>query len=484
MVLKYSPAYFLFLAVVAMTASGCARNGDTDSGGSSTAGTAPTNSSQAPVDYGIPSARERFEIHRALIADKLQNSLLPAMREHDIDMWIVLDRENNYDPVHEEIGGGYSGVRAAFIFYDDGGDTLEKIYYGSHAQPLNSVINQVYDERIYYGYSADGLTTHVRKAVYDRDPQRIGVNTSPTLPEADGLTVGLKNFLVDAIGPEYADRIVSAELVVRDFRINRTELEAEQYTKLLNWSARWMEEALSTANVVTNETTAEDIAWFLEDRAHELGLVGHGTVRVVREGELLPIHDPDITIQPGDIVAIDGGMEYLGYGIDIKRTAYVLHPGETVMSENLLAAWRVVHDVREIYTSKMVPGAIGHEIKASIDAEVQEMGYHVAGPDSGGDAMTTNRPEAGIYGHSIGNDVHDIGTRIADDIPFAYGDRVRYPLVASEWVSIEFHVSVPIPEWGGKTWYARLEEAAQITENGVKWLLAPQEDLFFIEAAR
>ena len=337
--------------------------------------------------------------------------------------------------------------------------------------------------RIYYGYSEDGLTTHLRKAVYDRDPQRIGVNTSPTLPEADGLTVGLKNFLVDTIGPEYADRIVSAELVVRDFRINRTELETEEYSKLLDWSARWMEEALSTANVVTNETTAEDIAWWLEDRAFELGLVGHGTVRVVREGVLLPVHDPDITIQPGDIVAIDGGMEYLGYGIDIKRSAYVLHPGETVMSESLLAAWRAVHDVADVYISKMVPGAIGHEIKASIDAEVQEMGYHAAGPDSGGDAMTSNRPEAGIYGHSVGNDVHDIGTRIANDIPFAYGDRVRYPLAASEWVSIEFHVSTPIPEWEGKTWYARLEETAQITEDGVKWLLAPQEELFLIESA-
>ena len=224
MILKCSPAYFLFLAIIVMAANGCARNGDSEIDGSSAADNASTNSFPESVDYGIPSARERFEIHRALIADKLQNSLLPAMRKHNIDMWIVLDRENNYDPVHEEIGGGYSGVRAAFIFYDNGGDTLEKIYYGSHAQPLNSVINQVYDERIYYGYSEDGLTTHLRKAVYDRDPQRIGVNTSPTLPEADGLTVGLKNFLVDTIGPEYADRIVSAELVVRDFlyQSNRT----------------------------------------------------------------------------------------------------------------------------------------------------------------------------------------------------------------------------------------------------------------------
>ncbi len=48
--------------------------------------------------------------------------------------------------------------------------------------------------------------------------------------------------------------------------------------------------------------------------------------------------------------------------------------------------------------------------------------------------------------------------------------RVRFPLVANEWVSIELHVSTPISEWDGKTWYARFEETAQITDDGVKWL--------------
>ena len=127
------------------------------------------------------------------------------------------DRENNPEPLHVELGGGFSGVRAAFIFFDNGSETPEKIYFGSHEQPANSVISQVYDETIYYGYSREGLTPHLRKAVHDRNPQEIGVNTSHTLPEADGLTVGLKNFLVETIGPEYASRIVSAELVVARF---------------------------------------------------------------------------------------------------------------------------------------------------------------------------------------------------------------------------------------------------------------------------
>ncbi len=435
----------------------------------------------AASDYDIPTSLERNEIKKAIVAEKLGTALLPAMRNHGIDMWIVLDRENNPDPLHDELGGGFSGVRAAFIYFDNGSDTVEKIYYGSHEQSATSVIGEVYDEKKYYGYSREGLKPHLRKAIQDRDPKKIGVNTSPTLPEADGLTAGLKNFLTETIGSKYASRLVSAELLVRDFRLNRTTLETQLYTQLLTWSERWMAEALSTANVVTSKTTAADIAWWLEDHALALGLTGGGTVRVVREGELLPIHDPTIAIEPGDIVGIDGGLNYLGYTVDIKRNAYILRPGESALPDEMQAAWKDTHEIAKLYVSKMAPGAIGHEIWASINDEAQQRGYKVVGPDAGGDANVTNEPEVGVYGHSVGNVAHDIGARIAADIPFAYGDRVRFPLATNEWVSIEFHVSTPLDMWNGKTWYARFEETGQLAPAGFKYLIPIQEKLYLIE---
>jgi hypothetical protein len=60
---------------------------------------------------------------------------------------------------------------------------------------------------------------------------------------------------------------------------------------------------------------------------------------------------------------------------------------------------------------------------------------------------------------------------------------VRFPLRQGEWVSVEFHVSTPIPEWGGKTWYARHEETGQIGPNGVEWLIPRQEKLLLIGSA-
>jgi Xaa-Pro aminopeptidase len=430
----------------------------------------------------VPDARERFELQKALIEDKLDRALLPAMRAHGIDLWLVLDREYNPDPLQVELGGLGTGVRAAYLFYDNGSDTPEKLYFGSHEQPQNSVIASVYDETHYYGYSREGLTPHLLAALRARDPERIGINRSATIPMADGLSVGLYDYLVEAIGPEFASRLVSAELLARDFRLHRTAKETALYEQLLAWTHTWMREALSADTITPGATTAADLAWWLKDSARERGLEGYGTVRVVREGDLLPIHDPDIALAPGDILSIDGGLKFLGYSVDIKRTAYLLRPGETALPEGLQAAWDAAQHMAGVYTAQLVPGAVGHEVWAAINREAEARGYATVGPDAGGDASSNTRPEAGFYGHSVGNAAHDIGARVAADIPFAYGDRVRYPLVPREWVSVEFHVSTPVPAWGGKTWYTRYEETAQMTPEGPRWMLVPQTQPFLIPA--
>jgi Xaa-Pro aminopeptidase len=470
------PRLVLCWIVIAVTAAACGL-GANDSRSASTASPMPDF---CGTEIVVPGSRERFAVKNAIVQEKLDTALLPAMRNHGVDMWIVLDRENNVEPLHEELGGGFAGVRGAFIFYDSGGARPEKLYYSSHEQPATSVITRVYDEKKYYGYSKEGLTPLLRDAVRARNPKRIGVNTSSTLPEADGLTVGLRDFLLETIGPELASRLVSAELLVRDYRTNRTPLETRLYTQLLQWSARWMCEALSIDNITPGKTTAEDIAWWLEDRALALGLTGSGTPRVVRRGELLPLNAA-IAIEGGDIISIDGGLDYLGFETDIKRAVYVAVEGESAPPAGLAKAWQDTLKIAALYQSHMKPKAIGHQVWEALRAETEKRGYATAYPDAGGRAAVDTVAEVGIYGHSVGNVAHDIGARIAQDLPFAYGDRVRFPLRHGEWVSVEFHVSTPIPEWGGKTWYARFEETGRVGDNGVEWLI-PYQDRLLIAA--
>ena len=447
------------------------------------AGCAPPAPPAAPPDpYGVPSEREQWELRRVIVEKKLDEALPPAMRNHGIDMWIVMDRENNKDPLHDEVGGGYPGVRGVYLFFDRGEEEgIEKLFLGSHEQPDTAIVPHLFDGTTYYGYHPDGVAPLLRDAITERDPQRIGINRSYTLPEADGLTLGLFEYLENAIGPEYSSRIVSAELLVRDFRLHKIPEETEAFTRVLEWSDRWMKEAFDT--VVPGETTAADLYWFMEQRAREIGLEvgesGSNVARVIREGEQLPLAS-DHPLESGDIVGIDSGLRYLGLEIDMKRTIYILHAGETEPPQSIRDAWQETLGVADIYVEEMIPGRTGTEIWSNIVERVQDRGYQVVGPDAGGVAATDTRPEIGIYGHSVGNNSHDIGARVAQDFPLAYGQRVRFPLVEGEWVSVEFHLSTPIPEWGGTTWYSRFEENAQQAAAGVNWLIPRQERLLLV----
>ena len=469
------PINCLYLAVVIICV------GSLQACGAGTGGSA-ADIRPAQDDYGVPDVRTQADLKRLIVQKKLNDVLPDAMRNHGIDMWIVIDRENNEDPLHDEIGGRYSGVRGAFIFFDRGIDGIEKIFVGSHVEPSTAIPPHVYDSLTYYGYSKDGLTPIIREIVHERQPAKIGINQSSTLPEADGLTAGLRDFLIDALGAEYADRFTSAELLVRDFRLNKVPGEKAVFTDLVKWTDRWMKEGFDM--VIPGKTTAADLFWWMEQRAREVrletGASGSNVARIVRDGEQLPLAS-DHPIEPGDIVGIDSGLKYLGYETDFKRTIYVLKPGETEPPESIQQAWQTTLSIADIYTKEMVPGRVGYEVWAAIVDQVREYGYRVVGPDAGGRAATDVVTEIGVYGHSVGNNSHDIGARIAQDLPFAYGERVRFPLVEGEFVSVEFHLSTPIPEWNGKTWYSRFEENARLGALTVEWLIPRQEQLILIQ---
>ena len=435
----------------------------------------------------IPDARERAQVRKDLITKRLDAVVLPAMRAHDIDMWLTFSREHHVDPILSEIGGGWGGVRNAYIFFDHGGDTPEKIFIGSHSL-RDPTISDAYDVLVFYGYTEEGVRPHLRRVIEERDPRRIGINVSPTLPMADGLTWTLRNFLDETLGETYAARMVSAELVIRDFREMHIPEEIPVFSDLCAWTVAWEEEAFSDAVVTVGETTVADIHWWMRQRAMELGLITEFLpgVRITRDGENLPINSPDHVVMPGDILSVDAGVGYLDYRTDIKRTAYVLRPGETEAPESIQNAWEKALEITDILTGNWKPGAIAHEVWEQTMEDVGELGYQSGQPKTGGnEEVDPRQPEVGVYSHSVGNSTHDIGARVAVDWPFAYGDRVRYPLKADAWYSVELHVSTPIPEWDGLVLPIRIEENARVLpEGGVEYFAPRQTELLLIGGAQ
>jgi hypothetical protein len=83
--------------------------------------------------------------------DKFDLVLPEAMRQNKIDMWIVTNREGNFDPLYSDMGEGYVGSTGYYIFTDRGGDRIERASLGISGYLLKE--GGTYD---YFG-SADEL---------------------------------------------------------------------------------------------------------------------------------------------------------------------------------------------------------------------------------------------------------------------------------------------------------------------------------------
>jgi hypothetical protein len=123
-------------------------------------------------------------------SEKFDIILPKVMRENDIDMWITVMREGNYGPLYHDLGGGYVSDFGYYIFTDRGEDRVERFVLG-----------------------IDGYEI------------QIGVNISERIGAADSITHTCFLHLVESLGKPYANRLVSAEKLVSDFRSRRVASE-------------------------------------------------------------------------------------------------------------------------------------------------------------------------------------------------------------------------------------------------------------------
>jgi len=405
--------------------------------------------------------REVWKLRNEIIKEKLDRFLLPAMREHRIDMWIVMSRENNLDPILDDIGGGIGGHRNAYIFMDDGSESVKRIAIGTHTGDI--IQTQIYDDIITYG--REGLKPHLRKAVHDFDPQKIGVNTSRTIPMADGLTVEMKKYLIESIGNKYAERLVSAEPVVVAFRVHRTEKEVELMRTSFEIAKKIHHEVLSNDFIIPGKTTAEDIFWEYKRKIKEHkvepgwpGACPYGTF-VDGKGKLLS----EIVIEPGDFIDVNFGVKYLWLCSDVNRQAYVLKPGETEPPEGIQEFFRFSLRAQEQLRKNMKPGEVALDIHDKTLKWIHDNGY-----------------EGWVGAHTIGETVHCIGPLLYPNYPDRYGDRVHLKLDPVMLFAVEMGVSKYIEELGKTIGLTRQDDGV-LRSSGVEYLSERQKELIIIK---
>ncbi len=429
-------------------------------------------------------ARYRWRMLNLIRKEKFDLVLPQALRENKVDMWIQVMGDGRpdpllldlADPLALDIGGSIvDRPTVYFIFTDRGGDRIERAILGGEGETK--------------GYDIFGRKEDLKKFVEERDPKRIAVNFSENLAAADGISHTQYLSLVKALGQKYAQRIVSAEKVITDFRVQRVQTEIIAFAKACEIQREIVEEGLR--NIKVGVTTREDFGWWIEDQALARGLepefglvlpgIMHSEVSTPSE-----CWKPSYIIQKGDLLVFDWGVKYLNFGTDYKRYAYILRNGETSLPAGVQHAWERTLQVREIIRKTIKVGRTAGETLEALAQAFQKAGF-VYTPFT--DIGSKDRELINSLGDSeksgVSVDCHCVGNTGHGDIaagpsiaPFRQ-NRAHIEIKPNNLFAFEFVVHTWVPEWG-KRLAINLEDDAIVTEKGVEFLYPPNERIILV----
>lgn len=427
----------------------------------------------AQTEKPVPNLREQAEVQQQWLKLRLDRVLPRLMRKHGVQMWLVICREYNEDPVFFSLVAPTvfaARRRTIYVFFDRGEEKgVERLALGGGS---NGGLYTVYRDpevegREIYG---EGQWALLKKLIEDRKPATIAVNISHTHAFADGLSSGEREKLETTLGPEYAKRLVRAENLALEYVEIRLPEMLPIYRKMTETVHSLISRAFSNEVITPGKTTDQDVVWWLRQRVNDLGLGTwfHPSIRVQKPGKTgvnLLAEDAPTVIERGDVLHVDFGITAMRLNTDTQHMGYVLREGETDVPAGIKQALKNTNRLQDLLMERMKPGRSGNDALADALAQMKAEGI-----------------KGTIYTHPIGDHGHGAGPLVGlwdrqQGVP-GRGDVMILP---GTWFSIELQATTPVPEWGGKELWVGQEEDAAIDEQGrINWVLKRQTEYHLV----
>ncbi len=415
----------------------------------------------------ILDMQKRAEVQNNWLHYRFNTVIPDLMRRENIDMWIIIAREYNEDPVIETMlpATWQSARRRTILVFFDDGEEIEQLAVARY--DIGEFFKTAWDKE-----EQPDQWKRMAEVISERDPQKIALNYSSQFALADGISHTQYEEFKAALPEKYQNRIVSGEKLAIGWLETRVEPEMQVYPLICQIAHDIIAEGFSEAVIQPGVTTTEEVEWWYRERIRELKLTAwfHPSVSVQRAQEPeasflqnFSKRPAKNTIMPGDLLHVDFGITYLGLNTDTQQHAYVLKPGETDAPQGLKDALATGNRLQDIFTDNFQTGRTGNEILAMSREEAIDEGI---------------RPS--IYTHPIGFHGHAAGPTIGLwDQQGGVPGRGDYPLYPNTAYSIELNATVNIPEWG-KDIRIMLEEDAFFDGEEVRYIDGRQEQIWLI----
>lgn len=415
--------------------------------------------------------RKQVDVRNGWLKERLDTLLPELMKREGFDMWVVIAKEWNEDPVIMTLlPEPLLTATATLVFCLNPDGSVDR--FTLSRRPQGEFYRSVWysDQESKYECLA--------KLIQERDPKVIGINISKDYAHAAGLAHIEYVQMAATLGQETMSRTKNAERLVIGWLERRTASELLVYPGIVELGHAIIAEAFSSRVIQPGITTTDDVVWWIRQKMLDLGVRAwfQTTIDIQACGE--PFEDwdsmffhhgerkePRSVILPGDLLHCDVGLEYLGLSTDQQENAYVLRPGETDAPAGLKEALAVGNRLQEIHADAMVAGRTGNEILEVAREQAKKEGI-----------------KATIYTHPIGLHGHGAGPSIGSwpkrGGPVAgTGD---YELFDDTCYSIEFMIEKEVADWNGQMVRIALEEDAVFTGGKLQWLDGRQTAFYLI----
>ena len=425
--------------------------------------------------YQFSSAQVLSEREQSRVVDEILHErftvLLPQLMERTgIDMWVVISREYNEDPVLKTMlpSTWLSARRTTMLVfnYDPKTKTVEKSAIARYN--VGEAIKAAWDMQKFPD-QWDALMDLISQ----KNPKKIGLNISKDYGHADGLDHTHHDLFMKKLPAALQSRVVSAEPLAVAWLESRTEREMQVYPQLVKISHDIIAEAFSAKVITPGVTTTDDLVWWFRQKLTSLGLTTwfHPSVAVQRSDSTSFEHlrsfsnrPKDDLIRPGDLLHVDFGITYLRLNTDVQQHAYVLRPGETDAPASIKKAFAYSNRLQDILTAQFKTGRTGNQMLLAALAQAKSEGIVPS-----------------IYTHPLGLHGHAAGPTIGMwDMQQGVPGSGDYPLYPHTAYSIELNSSTFIPEWG-KDIRIMLEEDGFFDGKTFRYIGGRQEKLLLVK---
>ena len=217
----------------------------------------------------VLSVREQAAVVDGWLEDRIQQVLPNIMTETGIDLWIVVSREYNEDPVIRTL--------LPTTWHAARRRTILVMYQPSPNAPVETYAVARYDvgksfKKAWDPEAQPDQWKALLEIIEAKKPKKIGLNFSKDYGHADGLTHFDYEELMRILPAQEKAKVVSAQTLAVRWLETRTAAEMAAYKHIQELAHYIIAEGLSDRVITPGVTTTEDVVWFYREKIKEMKL--------------------------------------------------------------------------------------------------------------------------------------------------------------------------------------------------------------------